>query len=229
MSQEDRSNIIFQNSLEQILQELMKSIHDTQHSFQRINAMYTTIFIFGIILLSIAIYLAIFDENQELYVSIFGGVGGGGMLAFFLYKPAQEIQRSRRNLSHLVTAVATWLEDIRSWSNALLAIDYENEQNLSITQYVELIKLINKGRIQDTIALLQLIYNIQELDRLKDEGSDKVEKQKRLKALVEDVKSLYEDSKDVEQSFTNNKDIENALKDMKDIVNEPLGKENKEI
>ena len=101
---------------------LVKVIHQIEIGYSRVMTMYTIAFYVGIglIILSVIASLVLKENVSAL---IFGGLGMADVITAFVFRPAQELQNSRGNLTQLQAAFFNWANDVRNWNAFLERLD----------------------------------------------------------------------------------------------------------
>ena len=97
---------------------LQKTIEQIDSGFRSSMRMYEVAFSLGVALIVAAIVLA-FRDGISLFTVGFGGVGVLDFIAFFIAKPAQNLQSSRADLAQLQAAFFNWFSDTVNWNEYL--------------------------------------------------------------------------------------------------------------
>ena len=84
--------------------------------------MYTIAFYLGIALIIVSA-VASLVMKEHVAALVFGGLGMADMVTAFIFRPAQELQNSRGNLTQLQAAFFNWANDVRNWSTYLERLD----------------------------------------------------------------------------------------------------------
>lgn len=130
---------------------LRKTIEQIDSGFRSTMLMYKVAFYLGVVLIIVAGYAALIDELSLLSI-IFSGVGILDILAFFITKPAQNLQTSRANLAQLQAAFFNWFIDIYNWNSYLMHLNNTNQVEFSKMKEVSDVLLANTGQ---TMSLIQ--------------------------------------------------------------------------
>ena len=97
---------------------LQKTIEQIDSGFRSSMRMYEVAFSLGVALIVAAIVLA-FRDGISLFTVGFGGVGVLDFIAFFIARPAQNLQSSRADLAQLQAAFFNWFADTVNWNEYL--------------------------------------------------------------------------------------------------------------
>lgn len=126
---------------------LEKTIIQINRGFQWTMYMYLSVFIVGIVLLSVSTYIAITTEKETI-AAVFGGMGMASILSFFFSKTPIELQRSRGELAQLQAALFNWFIDLTNWNSFLL-----NNQTIKFDD----LKKVSDEQMKRTEQTVQLI------------------------------------------------------------------------
>jgi len=111
--------------------------------------MYMVAFYLGIGLIVFSFVITIITGNNIFL--IFGGAGIADVVTFFIFKPAEELQRSRGNLAQVASCFMTWFNDIHNW-NSLINFRFKTgdlDENK--------LEKISKLSVSHTVALMMAI------------------------------------------------------------------------
>ena len=112
------------NMKEQLRNNILRALEQIDIGFRKTMLMYTIAFYFGIFIVLFSMIMTILphDKDKDLFLLFFGGVGLIDIVAFLIFKPVQDLQKSRANLAQLVSAFLTWYIDIRNWDATSITI-----------------------------------------------------------------------------------------------------------
>jgi cell shape-determining protein MreC len=132
---------------------LVDVVRQIEQGYSRVMLMYSVAFYVGIALICLSVLSSLwFKEN--LAVLIFGGLGMADVVTTFIFRPAQELQNSRGNLTQLQAAFFNWANDVRNWTAYLERLDlragnqppYEEFERVSqkmLTNTAEMMRLVD--------------------------------------------------------------------------------------
>jgi len=153
MSNDNRSSI---NSSTNIQNELgtriLNVIDEVDKGFKTVMFMYTVAFYVGLGLIVFSFLGTLYFEDN-IFLLVFGGAGLADIVAFFIFKPAEDLQRSRGNLAQLVSAFLTWYNDAHNW-NQFLEKELRNQAcEVGVFKEVSKTSMINTVTIMSAIEL----------------------------------------------------------------------------
>lgn len=129
---------------------ILNVIDEVDKGFRRVMIMYSLAFYAGLGLVIFSVVGTLYFKDN-VFPLVFGGVGVADVVAFFIFKPAEELQRSRGNLAQLVSAFLTWYNDTHNWNQVLakelVKPDYD----------IEVFKEVSKRSMVNTIAIMSAI------------------------------------------------------------------------
>ena len=100
----------------------MSVIREIEVGYSRVMMMYTIAFYAGIVLIGLSVFASLWLNNNAAAL-IFGGLGMADIISTFIFRPAQELQNSRSNLTQLQAAFFSWMNDVRNWNTYLDKLD----------------------------------------------------------------------------------------------------------
>jgi hypothetical protein len=103
-------------------QGLLQVIKQVEAGYSRVMLMYTIAFYLGIALIIVSA-VASLVMKEHVAALVFGGLGMADVVTAFIFRPAQELQNSRGNLTQLQAAFFNWANDVRNWSAYLERLD----------------------------------------------------------------------------------------------------------
>jgi len=138
------------NMNEELGTRILNVIDEVDKGFRKVMFMYTLAFYVGLGLIVFSCLGTLYFEDN-LFLLVFGGVGVADVVAFFIFKPAEDLQRSRGNLAQLVSAFLTWYNDAHNW-NQFLAKELGNQ-----TCDLGVVKEVSKRSMVNTITIMSAI------------------------------------------------------------------------
>lgn len=129
---------------------LRKTIEQIDSGFRSTMLMYKVAFYLGVVLIIVAVYTALVDGITLLSIA-FGGMGVLDFLAFFITKPAQNLQTSRADLAQLQAAFFNWFIDTYNWNSYLIHLNNTNQVEFSKCKEVSDILLANTDKTMSLI------------------------------------------------------------------------------
>ncbi|MBM3948015.1 MAG: hypothetical protein FJ312_02000 [SAR202 cluster bacterium] len=103
-------------------QGLLEVIRQVEAGYSRVMLMYTIAFYLGIALIVVSA-VASLVMKEHVAALVLGGLGMADVVTAFIFRPAQELQNSRGNLTQLQAAFFNWANDVRNWSAYLERLD----------------------------------------------------------------------------------------------------------
>lgn len=157
---------------------ILNVIDEVDKGFRRVMIMYSLAFYAGLGLVIFSVVGTLYFKDN-VFPLVFGGVGVADVVAFFIFKPAEELQRSRRNLAQLVSAFLTWYNDTHNWNQVLakelVKPDYD----------IEVFKEVSKRSMVNTITIMSAI-ELFVASKLSTDASEK------LKTIMKDFEEKIE-------------------------------------
>lgn len=101
---------------------LVDVVRQIEAGYSRVMLMYTVAFYLGIALIGLAVLTSLWLKDNGVAL-IFGGLGMADVVTAFIFRPAQELQNSRGNLTQLQAAFFNWANDVRNWNAYLERLD----------------------------------------------------------------------------------------------------------
>lgn len=101
---------------------LINVIRQIDKGYNRVMFMYTVSFYLGVGLIIIAAVSSIWRGSDQWSLAL-GGLGISDLIAFMIFRPAQQLQDSRSDLAQLYAAIFNWINDIHNWDRYLQLID----------------------------------------------------------------------------------------------------------
>jgi len=133
-----------------------KLLDRTLTSFGIVLILYILAFVVGLILIGVSLKLALDSPTTNEYLASFFGAAGVFDISFLLYKPAQQIQRSRGNATQLWMAFSEWLY-ISIWSgktyHRLFTILENSSDQTILAQMLKILKI----KAETTVNLIESI------------------------------------------------------------------------
>lgn len=145
--------------LKNLRNRLLNVIDEIDRGFKRVMFMYTIAFYSGVSIVLFSIVSTVVNGSNT-FTLIFGGVGALDVIAFFVFRPAEDLQKSRANLAQLVAAFMTWNNDMRSWADVKqkkIWIDGEQEKDKNNANDINALHEISKRMIIDTVTIMMAI------------------------------------------------------------------------
>ena len=96
-------------------QSVLNVVEQIETGFKKVMQMYVIAFYVGITLLAVGVISGLVLRENMLAL-VFGGLGTGDIVGYFVYKPAEDLQKSRGNLAQLEMAFINWIGDAHNWS-----------------------------------------------------------------------------------------------------------------
>jgi len=122
MAQMQKTQDLLQKQIETTLETadaFKKGLRDTvsqiEKGFQTTMAMYTIAFLLGVGLIIASVAFA-FTAGSSLLPIVFGTLGTADIIAYFITKPPQDLQKSRADLAQLQAAFFNWFCDSYNWN-----------------------------------------------------------------------------------------------------------------
>jgi hypothetical protein len=135
------------DSFKSALRDTVKQI---EHGFRSTMIMYTVAFYLGVVLILAAIAMAFFKQESLLPI-VFGSLGIGDVIAYFITKPPQDLQFSRARLAQLQAAFFNWFIDYTNWNGVLMTWTQEGRADL---QFFKTVSAILMDHTEKTMALI---------------------------------------------------------------------------
>jgi hypothetical protein len=163
----------FRDSQEKLRDKVLNVIDQIDDGFSKAGSMYSIAFYFGIFVVTFSMVATLFykqnvDNNTILF---FGSVGIIDIVAFFVFKPINDLQKSRANLAQLVSAFLYWYVNVRNWDAATRKeIRTPNPTN------IDNLERISKRHLIDTISILVSMHNILVEERKGEDTTEKLNK-----------------------------------------------------
>lgn len=141
---------------EHLRKTILGVLEEIDKGFKKAMLMYLIAFYFGLFLILFSMMATLFTKeglgNNNLL--FFGGAGMIDIVAFFIFKPTKDLQKSRANLAQLVAAFIFWYINTRNWNVAT-----EKEVRAEKTN-IDNLEKISKRHLIDTISILLTMYNM---------------------------------------------------------------------
>lgn len=142
--------------IEQMQKELeariLTVIDEIDKGFRRVMDMYSIAFYTGLGIIVFS-FLGTLYLGKNIFLLLFGGVGVIDIAAFFIYKPVEDLQRSRANLAQLVSAFLTWYNDTHNWNQLLAKELVKDPSDVKVFQEVSKRSIINTITIMAAIEI----------------------------------------------------------------------------
>ena len=130
---------------------ILNVLNEVDEGFRKVMWMYLCLFYLGLLLIVLACVGSLVTGNDKIAL-VFGGVGLADVIAFLAFKPVEDLQRSRGNLSQLVSAFLTWYNDTHNWNQVSLKL-LQADGAINLRAF----KIIPETQIANTIALMSAI------------------------------------------------------------------------
>lgn len=163
---------------EELRERILKVIDEIDKGFARSMLMYTITFYVGIgvVIYSIVSTIA-FGQNS--FNLIFGAIGVLDIIAFLVFKPTEDLQRSRGNLAQLISAFLTWYSNMTAWGFLNKKILESNDSN---DFHIPLLHQSSKRTVLDTVVFMAAVEFFVV-------GSQKEEQLKQIQAIMKDIET----------------------------------------
>lgn len=136
---------------------LRKSILDVvdqiEAGFKKVMQMYVVAFYVGIGLLVLGgLSGLVLRENTLAF--IFGGLGTADIVGSFVFKPAEELQKSRGNLGKLEMAFINWVGDAHNWDEVFRRTFKETDSPTELIDATSKISTAMLANVKDTMKAI---------------------------------------------------------------------------
>ncbi len=158
---------------EALEKRILSVIDEVDKGFRRVMQMYTIAFYMGLGLILMA-FLGSLYWKENPFLPLFGGVGLVDVVAFFVFRPVEDLQRSRGNLAQLVSAFLTWYNDTHNWNQVIVKELRKNDSDVGIC------RVASETNVLNTICLMSAIELFVASKANKEAGA-------KLTAIVEDL------------------------------------------
>lgn len=139
------------NTLGTIVEKKIISVLEQIDSgFKKVMFMYTIAFYLGIILVASSVLIFVFKQGDKSSL-FFGGIGILDLVAFLVFKPAEDLQISRGNLAQLLAAFLCWINDNKVWSQFIS--NKVKKEGIKLKD----LKDISKIMISNTVTIINSI------------------------------------------------------------------------
>lgn len=139
------------NMSEELRRRILRVIDEVDRGFKNVMQMYLIAFYMGIVLISAGSLATLyFGENK--FLLLFGSIGILDVIAFVVFKPVEDLQRSRGNLAQLVAAFLTWYVDTANWNEVFEGLG-KRGADLEEFKKVSRISIVNTVTIMSAIEL----------------------------------------------------------------------------
>ena len=139
------------NMQSELATRILNVIDEIDKGFRKVMLMYTVAFYIGLGLIVFS-FIGTLYFKENIFLLVFGGAGVVDVVAFFIFKPAEDLQRSRGNLAQLVSAFLTWYNDTHNW-NQFLAKELMSEKACDINVFQE----VSKRSMANTVTIMTAI------------------------------------------------------------------------
>jgi hypothetical protein len=146
---DDEQFRLLQQGLQAGLLEVVKQI---DRGYRITMGMYTAAFVVGIAMLITSTVSALLQNVHS--AALLGGLGAADIVAFLVFKPAQELQSSRGSLAQLQAAFFSWINDVHNWNDYLDLL--QNEAGSAPPSF-EKFKEISEIQARSTGQMVHLI------------------------------------------------------------------------
>jgi hypothetical protein len=151
------------NMTEELNNRILTVIDQIDKGFRRVMTMYTIAFYVGIGMIVVSVAATLYTK-ENMFALLFGGAGAVDVVAFFVFKPAEDLQKSRGHLAQLTSAFLTWFNDIYNWNASVAKVINTRDEQLNIVALQEISKTI----IANTISIMEAIDKFVEGEGIKD-------------------------------------------------------------
>lgn len=169
-SESDPPHVELREALEE---RILSVIDEVDKGFRRVMQMYTIAFYMGLGLILMAFLGSLFWQENP-FLPLFGGVGLLDVVAFFVFRPVEDLQRSRGNLAQLVSAFLTWYNDTHNWNQVIMKELHKDDSDVGICREASQTNVLN------TISLMAAIELFVASRENKEAGA-------KLTAILEDL------------------------------------------
>lgn len=152
---------------EKLGRKILGTLDEIDEGFKRVMLMYTIAFYLGIGLIVFSFVITVLTGNNIFL--IFGGAGIADVVTFFIFKPAEELQKSRGNLAQVTSGFLTWFSDTHNWNYAVSAEFKNGKDNIDL----ERLEKISKISVSNTIAIMMAI-EVFVAGKSTDKSNDKI-------------------------------------------------------
>ena len=159
---------------EELESRILQVIDEVDTGFKQVMKMYTIAFYAGLVIVMFS-FIGTITLQDNMFTLIFGGVGILDVVAFLIFKPAEDLQRSRGNLAQLVSAFLTWYNDTHNW-NQFLAKELVKDRPA--------FKVFNEVSTQNIVNTLTIMCAIELFVASKLSG----DVHEKLQAIIKDIK-----------------------------------------
>jgi len=136
-----------------VKESILGVLFQIEKGFRRVMLMYTIAFYLGIGLIIFSVIATVL-YGTDAYMLLFGGAGMADIVAFFVFKPTEDLQRSRGNLAQLTSGFIAWYNDLHNWNHAVER-EFYNEDDTPIKKVnLETLKEISKRSILNTVTIM---------------------------------------------------------------------------
>lgn len=133
-------------------QGLLDVVKQIERGYRITMWMYTAAFVVGLLMLIASTVTAMLRETNSAV--LIGGLGAADVIAFLIFKPAQDLQASRGSLAQLQAAFFAWINDIHNWNDYLYLL--QNESGSALPSF-EKWKQISEIQGRSTEQMVRLI------------------------------------------------------------------------
>lgn len=138
-----------------VKESILEVLFQIEKGFRRVMLMYTIAFYLGIGLIIFSVIATVL-YGTDAYMLLFGGAGIADIVAFFVFKPTEDLQRSRGNLAQLTSGFIAWYNDLHNWNHAVER-EFYNEDDTPKKVNLEALKEISKRSILNTVTIMMAI------------------------------------------------------------------------
>ena len=159
MKDQEEENIeLIRNSILRVLEQIDKG-------FKRTMLMYSVAFYFGIFTILFSMVSTVLPQTKgnDFMQLFFGGIGLIDVMAFVIFKPVQDLQKSRATLAQIVSAFLTWYRETQNWDSAgrrIIRGEWSTEQTELLIPQLE---KVSKIKIANTIAIISSMTEFMKL------------------------------------------------------------------
>jgi hypothetical protein len=172
--QDENSDPPQENAMrEELRKRILKVIDEIDKGFERSMLMYTITFYVGIGVIIYSIVSTI-TFGQNTFNLVFGAVGVLDVISFLVFKPTEDLQKSRGNLAQLISAFLAWYSSMTAWG-------YLNKKLLDIEEpLISSLHQSSNRTLLDTVMFMAAIEFFVV-------GKQKEEQLKQILSIMKDI------------------------------------------
>lgn len=120
--------------------------------YDRVMTMYTVAFYAGLALVAAALVVSL-AMKEFVLGAVFGGLGVADVVALMVFRPADELQKSRGNHAQLQAVFFNWANDVRNWTVYLERVDAASGGKPPFEEF----ERVSKRMLENTETMMDLI------------------------------------------------------------------------